>query len=295
MSYFDEMPLASLRHFEIPYNFDKNLIYFLDKMNPDRSLIYCIFLPPWFEDYPSVLRSPLMNDTVGKYTWEEYLEHIQLITSVFPGKIQLLLQQNKIIMEDNILQKYINLGITKFCVGSVEQARQIRKYLPYASITASITMNIDNKKIEKNYNEYQIFDSIVLPFKFARDLENIRSLPKQFKYFLIVNNSCSIYCTGIHHWFASKEDIENNNIICPRNQHPLTWNNITTIRPMDLILFDPYIYAYKIEGREGKTFDILQNLFLYSAPYQKYPYCEPQKELYLADNFNKTKIYQNFF
>ena len=54
----------------------------------------------------------------------------------------LLLQQNNFCIDNELLTYYINLGFNKFCVGSIEQAKQIKKFLPSAEVIASITMKI---------------------------------------------------------------------------------------------------------------------------------------------------------
>jgi hypothetical protein len=54
--------------------------------------------------------------------------------------------------------------------------------------------------------EYSIFDSIVLWFPYNRNFNLIKHLPKNYKYILLVNCDCSIYCQGSHHWFASSQE-----------------------------------------------------------------------------------------
>lgn len=160
----------------------------------------------------------------------------------------LLLQQNNFCIDDELLAYYINLGFNKFCVGSIEQAKQIKKFLPSAEVIASITMKITYEEFISN-NKLEIFDGFVLFFTFNRDLDLIKKLPKKYKYILLVNCGCNIHCDGTHHWFASRTFEEGNKPEqhrCPNKIKPTYWKDTIRIRPMDLNIFDPYISIYKL-------------------------------------------------
>ena len=199
-------------------------------------------------------------------TREEYEQHIQYIKSFYPNKLMLLLQQNNFCIDDELLTYYINLGFNKFCVGSIEQAKQIKKFLPSAEVIASITMKITYEEFISN-NELEIFDGFVLFFTFNRDLDLIKKLPKKYKYILLVNCGCNIHCDGTHHWFASRDFEEGNKPEqhrCPNKIKPTYWKDTIRIRPMDLNIFDPYISIYKLQGREYVTQRIITDLCAYA-------------------------------
>jgi len=74
-------------------------------------------------------------------------------------------------------------------------------------------MKIDANKLL--LDDYSVFDGFVLWFPFNRDIQKIKTMPKNFKYVLLVNCPCSIDCNGTNHWLA-KNFHEEYNILCPR-------------------------------------------------------------------------------
>ena len=270
-----------MRQFEIPYNFDKTLISALYKLDPEGSKYHCIYCPPFWEDYISAKYNYIhvngLNMSNNKQmTRVDYESHILYINLYFPGKLMLLLQQNNECISTSLLKYYYNLGFTKFCVGSVEQARIIKCLFPEVEIIASITMKIQPEDLKKL--EYSIFDSIVLWFPYNRNFNLIKHLPKNYKYILLVNCDCSIYCQGSHHWFASSQ--EEKQIHCPKKN---SWSDIIRIEPQDLYLFEPYITYFKLQGREYSTTNLLKDIILYTTNFK---YLNPN----LNTNENK---YQN--
>lgn len=244
-----------MRNFNIPYNFDPKLLAGLNILEINEELISCIYLPPYDSDYPSIHKNDALPDE------KKYFEHIDMIQRQFPGKIQLLLQQpnDNYLMTGQLLKKYLDLGITKFCVGSLNQAKEIKELLSEAKISGSITMHITKEKIEQNKNNYlNYFDDFVLDLPYYRDIDKIYNLPKEFKYVLILNLACNSNCSGDFHWFADNKQT----FICPYKDKR-TWSETCIIRPFDLSLFDSYVSSYEIEGRGFPTYAILTNLLLY--------------------------------
>lgn len=242
-----------MKKFNIPYNFDFNLLSGLNILNIEEESIYCIYMPPEESDYKTIQK----NDVLPYGT--EYLEHINIINSQFPNKIQLLLQQPNKLISKKKLEKYINLNISKFCVGSIEQAKIIKEILPKADITGSIVMHITKEKLEQDKEDYlKYFNNFVLDFSYNRDIDKIYNLPKDFNYTLIINSCCNSKCQGDFHWFYNGSE----NFECPYKDK-ISWSETSIIKPSDLPLFDPYINNYEIEGRGFPTFSILANLLLY--------------------------------
>ena len=116
---------------------------------------------------------------------------------------------------------------------------------PDFEIFSSITMQITPDEI-KNEEYQKYFDGFVLFFNYTRDIELIESLPKGLKYIIIVNSYCTTKCDGCHHWFASPEDVAKSLVVCPKNIFKQTWDIKTTISPLDLDVFAPYISVFKI-------------------------------------------------
>ena len=273
-----------MKQFEIPYNFDLNLIIALYKLNI-TDLFHCIYVPPYWEDYVSAKYNYIHHNGINmqnnkKMTREEYEFHISYINAYFPDKLMLLLQQNNQCISNELLSYYYNLGFHKFCVGNLKQAQQIKTSYPNDEIIGSITMKIMPKDLKDK--RYEIFDGFVLWFPYNRNLKMIQSLPKNYKYILLVNCDCSIYCQGSHHWFANHQEEQVLN--CPK---PKTWENIIRIDPCDLSLFDPYISYFKLQGREYSTNELLKDIILYTTNYK---YLNPSFEI----NQNKYQTIGEF-
>lgn len=259
-----------MRAFEIPYNFDKQLIDNLQQIDPSGNLYHSIYIPPYFYDYHAAKKYYVHyqgQDMLSQQdmTRDEYESHINYIKQYYQDKMMLLLQQNSMCIDMDLLYYYINLGFNKFCVGNIEQATIIRKILPESEIIGSITMKImPNDLMEE---KYQVFDGFVLWFPYNRKLSVIKQLPKKYKYILLVNCDCNIYCDGTHHWFASKEnEAPNNN--CPNSNPKLNnWFNQIRIEPYDLPIFEPYITYFKLQGREFTTENLLYDIKRYTKCY----------------------------
>ena len=258
------------RLFEVPYNFEKNLIFTLKTMNFSDQWIYCFYLPPFHKDYQTIVRGPY--DMVQELDRIGYQNHINfLLKNQYENKLQLLLQSTKTEknMPKNIVQEYIKLGFTKFCVGNIEQGLIIKDIFPEAEIVGSITMHTTKEDIENNLKLYKdIFTSLVLDFSYCKNINKIKELPKEFKYIMLVNSLCNINCTGDAHW-AQKDGIYPE---CPGILPMLHDFNLSClIRPMDLHFFDSYIFAYKIQDRGWPTQQIVRDLVLYTTDYKPYP------------------------
>lgn len=247
-----------MKPFEIPYNFDKKLIDFLNIYSLN---IHCIYLPPYRDHYLSAKSYYQYIPANSPQTIKDYESHIKYIQTFFPDKIMLLLQQNNSLLEDAFLNYYLELGITKFCVGSIQEAKHIKTFLSTSELLGSITMKIDNNKLLTN-QDYNIFNGFVLWFPFNRDIELIKKLPLNFNYSLLLNCSCSIYCQGTQHWLA-KNYFEEKKAVneCPKNYQ---FKDSILIPQQDLLFFDKYISYYKLQGREYSTQQIINDIVYYN-------------------------------
>ena len=279
--------------FELPYNFDPKLIDFLNIYfeGQKEENIHAIYFPPFKEDYIAAKAYSKHTGTNGQVintqpnTREEYIQHILNIKNNFPNQLMLLLQQPQQILSNKLLNWYINtFNINKFCVGSIEQAKQIKLLNPTFEIIGSITMRIDKEQLLSNNDYEKYFDGFVLWFPFNRDINAIAELPKNFKYVLFVNGGCYINCPGMHHWFAKtwEEDQQCFKHCLQYRTNPLQTINI---RPMDLEFFDQYITYYKIQGREWDTQKLIQHIVTYDSNAKHiYVYVDNYPELYEKTN-----------
>lgn len=268
-----------VRSLEVPYNFDKDLIDIMFKLDPSGEQYHCIYCPPYPGDYQAAKhyythRNGRYMADYYNFSKDEYLSHINYIKKIFPTKMMLLLQQNNYCMDLGMLKEYISYGFSKFCVGNIEQAKQIRSIFPEAEIIASITMKLMPEDLNKA--EYDILDGVVLFFPYNRDLETIKKLPSKFRYVLLVNCGCNINCGGTKHWFADEHTSKGRAWFCINNiaemaHGQVPWDQIIRIRPMDLPIFDPYISYYKLQGREYDTHQIIEEICLYSFNYSRWP------------------------
>lgn len=244
------------RKFEIPYNFDSKLLVGLNLLKINHKNISSIYLPPYEFDYPSVRRNDIMPNE------KDHLDEIEGIQEQFPGKVRLLLQQpnDNYLMKGELLNKYLKLGINKFCVGSLNQAKEIKNVLPEAEIIGSIRMNINKEKIENNKDEYlKYFNSFVLNYTYNKNLDKIKNLPDYYKYILIVNSICDTRCEGKEECF----DNNYNNFKCPFIHNERTENEISKLSFSEISFYDNFMYSYKIVERGSPTHLILKALINY--------------------------------
>lgn len=276
--------------FELPYNFDDKLIDFLEiyNENPDfYDSIYCIFMPPWGHHYNSVPRSYSISKKMFDMTLEEYINHIKYVNRTFSEKKQLLLQRPNELMDKELLEFYINeLGFTKFCVGSIAQAKMIKDINPNFDVIGSILMLTNKQKIEENFDEYKkYFSGFVLGFNYTKDIDAIMELPLDFNYILMCNTGCDVRCTGKDHWALDLFDERLKEYRCPyASTKSLRFASL--IRPMDLYLFYPYITIFKITGRAFPTWKIIQNIVQYTS---KYSIAHNQKDIELYKRKDKKE------
>lgn len=265
-----------MRKFEIPYNFDKNLINGLQILNTPNESIECIYTSPYYYDYKAIIRNPNEKDWLDM-TKTEYANHIIFINDLYPNKVQLLLQntENKPIMNLNQLKFYFDLGINNFCVGSIRQAQLIKEFKPDAKIICSITAHTNKDNVK---SRSELFDAFVLDFSFCRDIDKIQNLPDEYKYILLVNSQCHHKCDGTHHW----EFRYNNIFYCPGKYPQISYEDSCILRPMDLPLFDNKIYAYKLQDRGWPTHIILRDMVLYTTNFSMYPGINSNQDIYKA-------------
>ena len=260
------MKKFKLRQFEIPYNFDKNLIYGLEILNVNFDVIKFIYVAPFMEDYIGVYREN--TNGKNKLTREEYEDHIKFLAEKMPGKLQLLLQRPKDLMSEEKLKWYIDLGFTNFSCGSINQAKIIKNIDQNLTTVSSITMHIDDGKLLTNLEYGKYFNEFCLDFSYCHNIQAIKMLPPYYNYMLLINSLCNCHCDGTHHWFHNPLDGE---MHCPGKLGDIGFNDSCLVRPMDLDYFDPYISTYKLQDRSWSTADLLRDIVLYTTEFSIYP------------------------
>lgn len=274
------------REFEIPYNFDPQLINLIKQfdnrpLDVFPSFVNCIYIPPYYHDYKTILRDGQQANYLKTMSRKEYEKHIDFINQIYPGKIQLLLQNPNLIMDNESIKYYNNLGITKFCSGSYEQSKIIRENCNNSNIVGSITMKVSKDHLI-NHPEYkEMFDGFVLHFPFSKSIDSIKEMPQDYYYLILVNAFCQTTCPGVHHWFQPYN---------PGDKGPATeaclqtkdWEKTALVNPSDLKLFEPYIKIFKLQDRGWPTNEILRDFILYTSEFQIYP------------NINSNITYYNY-
>lgn len=262
-----------MKPFEIPYNFDTKLIDFLNIYN--NIGIHSIYLPPFQNHYITTRHYYQYLSMTFPKNLENYEYHINYINKYFPNKIMLLLQRRDHILSDELIKYYLDLGITIFCVGTIEQARKIKQQNSQVEIIGSITLQINLQLLQQE--EYNIFDGFVLFFPFNRDISLIKKLPPNFTYSLLVNSGCNIKCDGITHWFVNSQQEEQNiKNKCPGRN--VNFENSIYIPNIDVQYFEPYINYIKLQGREYNTQKIIGDIVNYTY----------------FDRINQTQIKRNY-
>ena len=262
--------------FEIPYNFDPMLIELLAMFDPMGTMYNCIYVCPYPQDYAATPRNDMFVNNIDKMSRIEYVQQMEMINQRFPGKLQLLLQNPNKLMDEKYLNFYHKIGFNKFCVNSFEQASLIKSLFPTAEVIGSITLHADKAMLDAHPEFKKVFSGFVLDFRFCRELETIKQLPKDYRYVLLTNAYCNCNCDGTHHWF--KEPGKEN--YCPGLMWDTGWDKSTRIRPMDLHIFEPYISVFKLQDRGWPTQDIIRDVILYTTDFSLYPGIEYDEKIY---------------
>lgn len=259
---------------EVPYNFDIEYLKLLDKLELLDKYIDFIYTSPYIDDYKTVVRGS--SYFANELSRDEYEFHMNQMKKYAHGKMQLLLQNRNYIMPVDLLQYYINLGFTAFCCGSPQQAKLIKEYDSSLTTIASIVLHADKEKLISP--DWDCFDYVVLDFKFGRDLERIKNLPKR-KYMILANSFCNVACDGDRHWFLNSI---NDYVQCPGKYtaNPKDFKDCILIRPMDLKFFNNYISVYKIQDRAWTTERLIRDIILYTTNFECYPGINYDEALY---------------
>lgn len=237
--------------FEVPYNFDLQLLEYYKKR---KNFISHLFLPPFKDDLCNT-RSLIETNIKGKSympkSRKEFEYHLNQIRNKDLEIVVLWQDLNKTISKD-LLDYYVNLGTTGFIIANDENAKIIKKFNPTLKVIASIVQANFRNILDKDLSCY---DYLVLFYPFTRSIESLKSLKSiKNKLILMPNTFCHTNCPGKHHWFANDKNSFNMQRDCP------AFNDIehsTFIFPEHLRLFDNFVGLYKLQGREYTSDEII--------------------------------------
>ncbi len=262
--------------YEVPYNFDENLIHFFKS---NKSHISYLYIPPYRDDSDNT-RTTIQTTVLGHcyfpYSREEYEYHLRKVNS--SGlKYVILWQVHNKPLTDYLIKYYCGLGASGFIVANDINASAIKQYNPNLMTICSIVQRVSCNIIDKNLSKY---DYVILYYPFNRALNALKKLTKfRNKIILMPNTLCNVDCPSTHHWFPSA-----NKPFDPKKDCPMTEKSIGKcglIFPRDLFLFDDYVSGYKLQGREYTTETIK-----YICNY----YFKRKKGLEFVDPFLKTSM-----
>lgn len=197
-------------------------------------------------------------------TWKEYKQHIFNIMKI--AKPSVLFQQKVTI---KILEKYYRIGIRIFQLTDDSTAKKFKEKYPDAEIVLSIVKNLTDEELKNN--NFDMYDKIVLPFRYCRQLQLFKELPAQNKYIIIVNSHCLYNCNRCKvHWGLTADSLD----FYEKKEKELTTGYCQQvysekrafILPVDLQYFDSFVSVYKLVDRLDNTEDILDYLNRYSNP-----------------------------
>lgn len=235
------------KRFEVPYNFDENIIDFYKGYSEYINFLY---LPP-YKDHASNTRTILQTECKGScympISLKEYEFHLSKIKEA-GLRFVILWQKFDEILSDELLDYYISKGACGFIVCSDENAKKIKARDKKLIVVCSIVQRICSDISKRDFTDY---DYIVLYFPFNRSLSILKQLSHlKNKLVIMPNTVCSTECPAMHHWFPRGNAPFNADEDC------FTYKSLDRccyIYPEHLELFDEHVAGYKLQGREYPT------------------------------------------
>lgn len=246
---------------KIPYNFNAVLV---DKIKDIKArhndIEYFFYLPCSNKDGYNT-RQNYMTEPAS---WEEYIHHIKYIKNQ-GFDFEVLFQQPGQILKKDVLQRYIDLGATRFTFYEDENASLLKKIDSNLYTCASITKVLRPDQIDKSI--LSMYDEICLFFWYNRNIKYIDNLPKDFNYSILPNTTCSANCsTHLAHWFGSLAlDNAFKTIRCPyRGTVPVSFTRNDFMK-----YFLKNISTLKITDRTSPLQKIVDAVAYYSGDIEK--------------------------
>lgn len=233
--------------FEVPYNFSRKLLSFYVR-NLDK--ISCLFVPPFKNDSINT-RSSIETHRKGSCympkTRDEYELHLRYI--VQNGlKFVVLWQDPNLVISNEIVKYYKELGASGFIVGNDINAKTIKEIDTNLIVICSLVQRVCSHVKNRDFTYY---DKVLLYYPYNRGINALKQLSFiKEKIVLMPNTFCHVDCPSMHHWFPNSKKHFSQKRDCPAIKD-VTMSGF--ISPEDLYLFDDYIGGYKIQGREYTT------------------------------------------
>ena len=232
--------------YEVPYNFDENLLKFYQK---NLAFINYLYLPPYRDDSANT-RSSIQTNTRGRCympnTREEYEYHLHKISEA-GLRFVILWQVKDLNMSFDTLNYYSKLKTSGFIVASDENAAFIKQTNPNLLVICSIVQKTSFDILKKDLTNY---DYVILYYTFNRALDALKKLEHlKDKIVIMPNTLCDVNCPSVHHWFPTK-DKPFKPSDCSMPNH---LDMCGLILPEHLKIFDNYVGGYKLQGREYPT------------------------------------------
>lgn len=246
--------------FEVPYNFDLNLV---EKLLPYKDHIDFLYMGSYYEDGTNSRKELVLSNRVP-FTWDEYILHVSEIQKYF--NIGVLIQNNCTL---DLIDKYYNIGIRIFILNDSDLVTAAKEKYNDIRCILSITSVLTLEDIKDN--DYSMYDEIVLFFNFCRQVQLLKELPTRYKYVLILNSHCVYNCDRcLEHWRLKADTIEkyrDKEMELMKDHCDIFREDRAFIQPQDLLYFNDYINAYKIVDRVMDTDDIIYEIDRYSKDY----------------------------
>lgn len=250
--------------FEVPYNLDPE---YPDKLVRRGNLIPyidSIYAAAWKGDCDNTRFDITYRDSYPK-TYEEYVSRLKGVMALgIP--VSILAQRGATI---TMIKRYRTLGVHHFILNDDKLAARIKEQYPEIKLTLSITRSLTLTELQQG--DFRMYDRIVLFHWFARHLQELPFLPKDYQYVMICNSGCYYDCKWHdRHWFLQADTLEEyrkeSDIACSACMRILEKGKqqSSIIEPEDLSYFDPYISCYKLVDRYDETDTIFNNLYSYA-------------------------------
>lgn len=251
--------------YELPYNHDLNFFdaYYatqekLAQKNIElHNLINFVYMPAYHEHSRNTREESVTSIFMPRCKCE-YKRHLRLLNERLKLGVGVLFQEPDLKLPLDIIKFYEEMNVKYYIVNSDELAYSIKEYNDKLTTIASVTKQL-------NYNDYfkhdlSMYDVSCLNFPFERGLAAVQRLPKTLKYSMIINNSGCLYnCKWQRkHWYLGIKG-------CNFRRSDNNYDDLCIIYPKDLDYFKPYLYSFKLQGRDiniRKAFSTLTRFVL---------------------------------
>lgn len=236
--------------FEIPFNLDPK---FLDWVNNEGSIykdrIEFIYMPSFHEDCKnSREKSPafLKYNPTNRKDYEKLVQ--KLLDTNCDAAVLLQKDETYHRLNKDLIQYYIDLGFTHFVIGNDYVAEWVKELNPKVETVASLTKVMTYDDVL--HKDLDMYDKIVLHHWASRALDALPTLPKKYRYTMMVDIACTYkypsFCRI--HWFCPETEEAK---CIERGCCVDRYERESRIFPEDFYLFEPYMSSWKLGFERG--------------------------------------------